>query len=139
MSDFSVLTALKEKGHRITTARAAIVQVFSGSDEPFSAADIYAILQKHQLRTNKVTVYREIAFLLAERVIHEVTFNDGVKRYEMTSGDHHHHLICTSCNAVQDVHMNNDLDAVEQLIEKKTSFKVQSHSLEFYGLCAKCA
>jgi Fur family transcriptional regulator, ferric uptake regulator len=139
MNDSPVLSALKAKGRRITTARAAIVEYFVASRGPFSAANIFGVLKKQKLRTDLATVYRELAFLLGEGILREVQFNDGVRRYEILSDDHHHHLVCTSCHSIQDVHMDQDLDAVEKLIEKETSFKVQSHTLEFYGLCSQCA
>ncbi len=139
MDSISILTALKKNGHRITTARKAVVQALTAVQAPLGATELHAMLQKKGLETNKVTVYRELAFLEEKGIASAVTFKDGTKRYEIADADHHHHLICTSCKSVQDVEMAHDLDHVEKKIRKEKSFTVQSHSLEFYGLCGECA
>jgi Fur family ferric uptake transcriptional regulator len=139
MTDSTILTALKKNGHRITTARKSIIEAMLTMQKPCSALEMHAVLSEKGLTTNKVTVYRELGFLEREGVVHDVTFNDGVKRYELASEAHRHHLICTECKAIQDVEMDHDLDGIERKIRKEKSFTVRSHSLEFYGLCARCA
>jgi hypothetical protein len=62
----------------------------------------------------------------------------GLKRYELLQEGHHHHVICSKCRKVQDVVLKVDLDAEEHKIQKDTGFKIQSHSLEFFGLCTDC-
>jgi len=138
ISETSIIEQLRADGHRVTTARRAIVRGLLRSKAPVSALQVHALLRKRQLETNNVTVYRELAFLEAEGFLHGVTLKDGVKRYCLASNGHHHHLICTGCNAVQDVKMEHDLDSFEKKIARQKSFTVQSHSLEFYGLCARC-
>lgn len=138
MKEAAILSALKQAGHRLTTARKALVRALLAAKTPLGATEMHAVLHKKGLATNKVTVYRELAFLEEQGVAHAVTFKDGTRRYEIAPDDHRHHLICTSCASVQDVAMDHDLDQVEQKIRTEKSFTVQSHSLEFYGLCGKC-
>lgn len=135
----SILEALKQSGHRITTARKIIIEAAEKSVRPFSALDMYTILVKKGTQTNKVTAYRELQFLEKQGYIHGVQFKDGVKRYEIASDAHRHHLICTECKTIENIEMENDLDTFEKKIRKEKQFTVQSHSLEFYGLCAACA
>ncbi len=64
---------------------------------------------------------------------------DGKKRYEVLGEhEHHHHMICTTCRAIRCVEMANDLDTLEAEIFTKFKFKVESHTLEFFGVCQKC-
>jgi Fur family ferric uptake transcriptional regulator len=135
----SIIQKLRAKGHKMTHARKAIVEILLRSKAPVSAADVHSLLQKQKVEASNVTVYRELAFLEVEGFLHSDKFKDGVKRYCQASVGHHHHLVCTECNTVQDVEMENDLDSIEKKIHKEKSFKVKSHSLEFYGLCAQCA
>lgn len=137
--DTTIIGSLKAKGHRITKARIAIADLLMKHDAPVSAAEVHMLLKKQGLTTNTVTVYRELAFLESEGHLHGVKFNDGTKRYCLASTGHHHHLVCTGCDAVQDIEMDHDLDAIEKQICKEKAFRVQSHALEFYGLCAKCS
>jgi len=66
-----------------------------------------------------------------------VEFGEGKYRYEFKTNHHHHHLVCTSCGRVQDVEANV-VEKLENEIQKNKNFKVQSHSMEFFGLCSAC-
>lgn len=134
----NIIGSLKAKGHRITISRRAIVEAFTASVGPVAAADIIAMLKKKRVATDKTTVYREIEFLTKEGILREVQFDERSKRYELASGEHTHHLICTNCKKVDDAVLDHDLDDVEKRLQKQKKFKVQHHSLEFYGLCGKC-
>ena len=49
----------------------------------------------------------------------------------------HHHLICNSCNKVIEV-QGDLLHEIEEVIEEKYKFKIENHSLKFYGICEEC-
>ncbi len=133
-----IIAALKEKGRRITAGRKAVIETFVASREPISAAEVAAIFKKNRFRTDKTTIYREIQFLVTEGVLNRLHFDERSKRYELRTDEHRHHLICTSCSKVEDAVLSHDLDEVEKKLTKQKKFKVQSHSLEFYGLCETC-
>jgi Fur family ferric uptake transcriptional regulator len=134
----AILTGLQSRGHRMTVARRAIADILESKGSPMSAADIHAELKRKKLTTNIVTVYRELQFLTDINMVHAIAFKDGVQRFEPKTDAHKHHLICTGCNAIQDVEMDNDLDHMETKIRQQKAFDVHSHSLEFYGLCSSC-
>lgn len=83
-------------------------------------------------------MYRELDFLVAQKIIRELRFRDGTRRYEITPSDHHHHIVCVDCNAIEHISLEKDLEKEEKIIAQKNEFKVLSHSLEFYGLCSRC-
>lgn len=87
---------------------------------------------------DKTTVYREIAFLKTLEMVREIQFGEGQQRYELTPEDHHHHIVCVRCRRVDDIVLENDLDTAEKEIARLKSFRVMSHSLEFFGLCSRC-
>ena len=119
-----------------TPARLAISKFLAGSNTPVDVEQIIQHLRSQKLETNKVTVYRILDFLLKNQVIDRVEFGEGKYRYELKK-NHHHHLICTNCGRVQDVEANV-VEKLEKEIQKNKNFKVQSHSLEFFGLCKDC-
>ena len=108
-------------------------KILSFLDHPVDAIEL-----TKKYKVNKTSVYRQIEVLLGIKLIKEVDFGDGKKRYERVDLGHHHHLVCDSCKSVSDVTMEKDLEAVEKKIKKLKGFKVQRHSLEFFGLCKKC-
>ena len=75
---------------------------------------------------------------MKEGFLRELQFDERSKRYEVASDEHKHHLICTGCKKVEDAVLDHDLDEVESRLKRQTTFKVERHSLEFYGLCERC-
>lgn len=134
-----VLKSLKQKGSRITKVRKALIEILAATKTPLSVPELLPLLETQDLPVNKTTVYRELDFLLEEKVVIELDLLDGAKRYEILHPDHHHHhLVCTDCGAIECVEMHHDLDEIESRIASSHKFKVTSHLLEFFGLCSKC-
>ena len=127
-----------DKKFRITPARLGLIEIFESTEKPLSVARIISSLSDKKINVNKTTVYRELDFLLDIGKITEVIISSGKKYYETSGSKHHHHLICRGCGIIKDVVLENDLGDEETKIEKHNSFKIQNHSLEFFGLCANC-
>lgn len=108
-----------------------ITKLLSNYSKPVDAGTLV-----EKLKVNKTTVYRQIEKLVNNGVILEVEFGDGKKRYELRSLDHHHHLICNKCGKLEDIELDEQIVLNE--VAKKSDFKVESHSLEFFGLCVDC-
>lgn len=118
-----------------TPARSAITQIFKNTNSPIDVEQIISFLRSKNLKTNKVTVYRIVDFLYKNGLVDRLEFGEGKFRYEAKKEDHHH-LICNSCNAVEDV-SDVFIDKFEKDIRKK-GFLVKAHSLEFFGICKQC-
>jgi Fur family ferric uptake transcriptional regulator len=119
-----------------TPARLAINEFFLSVNTPVDVEQIVQHLRSQKLETNKVTVYRILDFLFKNRIINRVEFGEGKYRYELKK-NHHHHLICTNCGKIEEVE-GDFLKKMEDDIFKSKKFKVESHSLEFFGLCEDC-
>jgi Fe2+ or Zn2+ uptake regulation protein len=133
-----IFKKLSQEGFRMTKARVAIAKYFDESRAPSNALKIYRELKKSGLKTDKSTVYREIKFLQNLGLICEVFTDPKSIMYESSSLKHHHHLICKGCGDMQDFYLSNHLKETEKNILSKTNFRVQNHSLEFFGLCINC-
>ncbi|MEX0869998.1 MAG: Fur family transcriptional regulator [Candidatus Spechtbacterales bacterium] len=133
-----ILKNLKQRGHRITKVRSAMLDVFENAKKPLLAAEISASLKGKGIYANKTTVYRQIDFLKEERVIKEIDFGDLQRRYELAGTDHHHHAVCVYCGDVEEVELSGDLKSQEKKISQDYKFKVLHHKLEFFGICRKC-
>ncbi|MCL4367132.1 transcriptional repressor [Patescibacteria group bacterium] len=128
---------LKEQRLRNTRFRQAILQTLDHQASPISAPDLLRKLQISGYSINKTTVYREMDILLAKGLVEEVRFNEDVRRYELKSA-HHHHLICQTCQKIEEIAFAHDLSDKEAEILATKKFKVLKHSLEFFGLCESC-
>ncbi|QQR60828.1 transcriptional repressor [Candidatus Uhrbacteria bacterium] len=124
---------------RQTKSKLAIREVLSASQKPMAAMELVEALGGRGLSVNKTTVYRELEKLLLKGEISEVDFADGQKRYEMTHGDHHHHAVCMSCEAVVELEIEPQLEQIQSSVAKQSGFRIQKHLVEFFGMCGSCS
>lgn len=134
----SIVGELRQLGYRITMAREALLHILSEANCPLSSDDLRQQLGRRGRIVNRTTVYRELSFLLEKGYVREISLGERKKRYELTSEGHHHHLVCVRCERVEDIPLENELRHTEDSIHRDRGFHVQSHSLEFFGLCARC-
>ncbi len=129
---------LSGQGLRSTSQRAAIVKVFMEAREHLSADELYARVKKTHPGIGYATIYRTLKLLAGAGLAEERRFEDGFTRFEYKKTDSHHdHLICTRCGAIIEFE-NEQIEALQHDVARKKGFKVQSHKLELYGLCAAC-
>jgi Fur family ferric uptake transcriptional regulator len=63
---------------------------------------------------------------------------DGSKAvFELNDGDHHDHLICTSCGKVVEF-SDPDIEKRQHKIAKDKGFVLESHTMLLYGHCPDC-
>ncbi|MDD3297047.1 MAG: transcriptional repressor [Candidatus Omnitrophica bacterium] len=134
-------------GYRFTFPRRLILDVLSSSSMHLSAEDVYLEVHKKYPGVGLATVYRTLELLVQMGVVSKSDFGDGRARYEMNKGPegqrHHHHLVCSNCGLVIDYADFIDEEAkllkkVERGLSEKYKFEINSHLMQFYGLCEKC-
>ena len=134
-------------GYRMTIGREAILEILTTSDKHLSAEDIYKKVTERWPGIGLTSVYRTLEILVNMGVVYKFDFGDRRARYELAEGskkgDHHHHLICTKCKRVIDYTDFIDeevelLKKTEKGLSKKYDFEINSHLIQFYGLCDKC-
>jgi len=129
-----VARILKEKGHRFTSQKKTVFH--SLKHKPQTVLEILNILTEKKNPMDKTTVYRILMSFEELGIVREVNLGDRETRYELTSKEHHHHLVCEKCKSIDDIELNEDELLKE--VKKRSSFAVKSHSLEFFGTCKKC-
>ena len=132
---------LKKKGYKLTPQRRAIVDtIIRNEGNHLTAEEIYDEVKKDCPEIGLATVYRTVALLEEVNLLSRLELSDGCSRYEIIHQDEehrHHHLSCTKCNKVLEV--EEDLsDELEQRVESKYKFKIQDHSVKFFGICENC-
>ncbi len=115
-----------------------ILKSFKDAESPLSAVSLLEAFSKLNVSVHKTTIYRDLEKLSKLGIIKPIDFGDGVKRFELSDVNHHHHLICTKCTSIEDIELDKDLSKEEQKIEQTKQFKVSRHSLEFFGICKGC-
>lgn len=130
------LLDFKKTGYKLTAPRRDLLSTLSSST-PLSAQEVFAILKQKGCTVDLVTVYRTLELFHTLGIVNKIQFEDHTARYELVSDkDHHHHLVCIKCGAVEEVEANEAI--LLKQIRFKTDFKIMRHSLEFFGLCKRC-
>jgi Fur family transcriptional regulator, ferric uptake regulator len=121
-------------GHRVTATRRAVLDAMGASAAPFTIEDLCAAVPG----VGRATVFRTVKLLQDHDVLCRVVLEDGGVRYQMSTGGHHHHLVCSQCGGVQEF-ADPTLDMLIQENARGSSFQLDGHSLELYGRCGQCA
>jgi len=132
----TIYKTIKSKGKRLSKVRKAIIGILHQSPCLLSTSEILACLKSHKIEPNRSTMYRELMFLAKNNIVIKNTI--GHKDFFELPTDHHHHLVCTNCNAIKKVVIGRHLHKQEKQLEKENGFVIKSHSIEFYGLCRNC-
>ena len=130
-------TELNEVNLKATPARMALMNFLESTDKPVDVQTMVEYLESKEIKTDPTTVFRIVNMFTEKGLLKTIQLNEGKSRYELSSKAEHHHLLCTRCGSIQDMSDCN-IDVLENHIEKKKNFKVTSHSLEFFGICANC-
>lgn len=133
-----VLARFRLSGLRLTKTRKMLVDIFSDFKKPLSVPELSAEMKRRGLSLNKTTVYRELEQLSVLGLVESARLADRRLSYEL-AGQHHHHFVCVECEAVTDVHIDeNVLSQEEQRLSAVRSISILRHCLEFFGLCEQC-
>lgn len=127
---------LLENGLKVTKARKLIISILEKSDQPISAEDLYEIFKKKE-NSNLSTIYRNLKLLKNKSVVEVVCEIDGISYYRLKGKKHKHSIICESCGKIIPID-NCPIEKIEIDLEDKTGFVIDSHSLEFRGMCPDC-
>ena len=120
-----------------TRSREQILNLLRSERRYLSAAAIYRILRSLGAKISLSTVYRTLD-LLAERGLASSRMDGaGEATYVYCSDEHHHHAICRKCGHVEEIGCA-EIDALSAALQQRYAFEPESHSLEFYGRCARC-
>jgi Fur family ferric uptake transcriptional regulator len=133
-----ITSLLRQHGYKITPQRRAVLNAIALSHDHLTPAAIYEKVHQQNPGVGLVTVYRTLDLLTELGLICAVRTEGNCRSYLMRrSSEHHHHLICSDCGTVADF-AECDLNKLEQKLSRKTGFEINSHLLEFSGLCQNC-
>lgn len=130
-------TTLRQNGYRLTAARRAILSALVNSGGHLTADELATAANRSSPQVGRMTVYRTLDLLQELGLIRPVYQSSGAAHFVLMEEGHHHHLLCSVCDAV----IEFDECAVremEEQIHERFHFEIQGHLLEIYGLCPNC-
>ena len=132
-----IQATLKQKGYRLTSSRLKIVQALLNCGGHISADDLLEVVHKTDKTVGRMTVYRTLELLCELGLIRPIYQGTGAAHYILLDGGHHHHLICSGCDAVFEFE-ECGLQEVSALLAQRFNFAVEGHLVELYGRCENC-
>lgn len=124
---------------RQTKLRMILGHIFHDAKTPISVADIQDIFKSQDFKVNKTSIYRELKFLVKNFIINEIQIDGVSTKYEFNSTNKKSYLICTKCNNVIPIELDEEIFNSEvDKISQKNDFIIERHSLIFFGHCNKC-
>jgi Fe2+ or Zn2+ uptake regulation protein len=140
--DDVVAVRLRHSGQRFTEGRRALYEALARAGRPVTIEEIL----REEPRLAMSSAYRNLAILQQAGVVHRVATDHEFARYELAEDlteNHHHHLVCRSCGAVQDVEIPIGLERSVRSklgdVASKSGFVMETHRVDGFGLCARCA
>ncbi len=137
-----VATRLRRGRQRYTEARRALVDLLHELERPHSIAE----LLDAEPSMSQSSLYRNLGVLEQHDVVRRLSSTDDVARFELAedvTGEHHHHLVCTTCGTIEDIDVAPEVEtAMHVAIDDAAAghgFRTELHRLELLGTCADCA
>ena len=130
---------LKSTGLEATLPRLKILEVFQkGAQRHMTAEDVFRVLLEERTDIGLATVYRVLTQFEQAAILSRSHFESGKAVYELNEGQHHDHLVCTSCGRLEEFY-DAEIEKRQQIVSADKGWILQDHAMSLYGLCAECA
>lgn len=128
---------LGKRGYRMTKARRLVVQTLVATGGHVSADELAELLRSSGFEVGRMTVYRTLDLLTELGLVRPIYQGTGAAHFILLLDGHHHHFVCTRCNAVIEVDSCLLTDLEGRLVNN-SDFEVHGHLLEIFGICNDC-
>jgi len=125
----------RELGIKLTPQRIAILDYLEGNLSHPSAEDVYRAVLRKFPTMSFATVYNTLETLKGRGLVAELTGDPEKKRFDPNPRPHHH-LICTRCRRIMDLHAEFRLPVADR---DRAGFEITGNHIEFYGTCPDCS
>ncbi len=132
-----LLERLRGRGWRMTAQRRVVAEVLSGEHVHLTADEVLARAVARLPEISRATVYNTLGELVALGEVTEVATAGRAKRYDPNTHHPHHHLVCSGCGTIRDVHPDGDPLAALPASER-FGFTVSAAEVTYRGLCPAC-
>jgi Fur family peroxide stress response transcriptional regulator len=121
--------------YRQSKQREKILQLIQETDVHPTADWVYRKLKPRIPGLSLGTVYRNLSVLEEQGLIRKMALG-GTDRFEGNIIPHYH-LVCDRCGVVTDIEMPIYAE-INKRACKMSSFKIDRHRIDFFGICKKC-
>ncbi len=124
---------LRKVGLKVTLPRVKILQMLDQAQERhMSAEDVYKALLEAGEEVGLATVYRVLTQFEQAGLVERHNFDGGHSVFELDSGEHHDHMVCTDTGQVVEFH-NDEIEMLQKKVAEELGFELTGHNLVLYG------
>jgi Fur family ferric uptake transcriptional regulator len=134
----AAVSALRERGLRVSSARRLVIEALFAAAEPVSAEAIAGGLSGRVPRSDLASVYRNLEVLEDLGLVRHVHLGHGPGLYALAGDPEREYIVCDSCDAVRAVPAA-ELDGVRDEIRRTFGFEARFSHFPLIGLCPECA
>lgn len=131
-----LVAAFRASGRKVTPQRERIFRVLHDNPTHPTAEAVHAEVVADMPTVSLRTVYATLHELADMGELRRIQLGTGSARFDTDPADHHH-LVCTRCGSVQDVHV--DYPDVAPPTDHDHGFVVETTQIVFRGRCTSCA
>ena len=128
---------LRESALRVTRPRVAVLNAVR--EHPHADTESLIGAVRGDLgRVSHQAVYDVLRALTEAGLLRRIQPSGSVARYELKSGENHHHIVCRACGAIADV----DCDAGEvpcMTPSDDRGYAIDEAEVIYWGLCPGCS
>lgn len=136
MDTLPAATRLREAGLRPTAIRLSVLDALER--RPHCAIpDVVAAVQGGLGTASRQAVYDALDQFLAADLVRRIEPAGSPARYELRTGDNHHHVVCRRCGSAADVDCAvGEAPCLEP--SQTHGFVLDEAEVTFWGLCPQC-
>ena len=124
----------KKYDFKLTPQRLAIMDYLRDNKEHPSALDVFKSISKKFPTISFATVYNTLEMLKKKGLVTELAIDTERKRFDPDTTPHHH-MVCTKCGTIRDLHLEFSPNIPETLTK---GFKIERIHMDVYGICESC-
>lgn len=137
MTEQELQQTLRERGRRVTPQRILIHRALREVDRHATADEVLAHVAERLPNPSLPTVYAALELFEELGLVRRIAARSGAALWDPRP-EEHHHLVCRSCGAVED--LDTAVDAGSALrAARRRGFRPDGAELVVSGLCARCA
>jgi Fur family ferric uptake transcriptional regulator len=127
---------VRAQGGRVTARRQLILDAIRVAGGHVTPNEIFRRVSAKAPAVNRTTVYRNLDFLCDMRLVVAVQIG-GQMYYELAGEEPHHHLVCRTCDQVDEIGHRVVKELFDR-IARDQSFFIDMDHLALFGQCAEC-
>jgi Fur family ferric uptake transcriptional regulator len=133
----ALLARLKDDGERLTQQRKQVLAALQDTGSHMTVEEARAYLSDRGFAFDAPTIYRVLQWLKRVGIVSQTDLGGEAIVYQVVTQHRHHHLVCLSCGAIEDV-PDAMLAGLRRKLRDEHGFEPRIDHLAIFGVCRRC-